>query len=167
MLTIELSGIEVALAKFIAGLRNGPKERRGAHTPIRDGSKSALDMHIMGFLAELAVAKHLNLYPDFRQLPYGDGHSGDLHFNGKAIEVKCRERVGWDFALYSTNPSEFGADLGVLVYRLSESAMGIAGFISRADFLKRATTKNYGYGPRLAVGPDELRPIGELVEGMQ
>ena len=40
--------------------------------------------------------------------------------------------------------------------------MSVNGWMSRAEFEKRATPKDFGYGPRLVVSQQDLRPIESL-----
>lgn len=157
---IVLTENEMQFANDLAHKRNDPKEMAGVKTKYLS-RKSTLDQHLCGTRSELAVAKLLGLKMDATFSLSGDGGHSDLVMpSGKTVQVKYRERVGWDYAIGSDNPKDFKDDYGVLVYPdKTPNSFIIAGVITREEFEEKATVTNYGYGPRLRVGPESLHPI--------
>jgi hypothetical protein len=120
---------------------------------------SDLDVHRMGLAAEYAVSKWLHIPVDISITERGDAGSDLRLADGRTVQVKYRNRRGGDFALYSTNPAEFKADLGVLCWPAQEG-IEIVGTITRERFLQVAHTVNYGYGARLAARAEDFVPAG-------
>ena len=142
------------------------KEARQVTSKIFDPSKSDLQIHLEGMRAEFAAAKLLGASLNWELLIGGDNNRGDLTLSdGRSVSVKFRKKRGWDFALYSANPDEFKEDIGVLVYPSDTHyrALDVFGWITREDFLKNSTVRNYKYGDRLIVGPTLMSPILRLI----
>lgn len=154
-LLITLTDHQLSLASAIAANRNNPKEQHGVHSKKIDASKSELDAHLMGVKAEIAVASYYgSCVSYFAQLTGDDGV--DVKVNGFDVEIKCRGRVGYDFALLSDDPYDFTADIGILVYRISDDVFRIQGTISRYMFIRTYKVRDYGYGSRAYVSADQL-----------
>jgi len=161
---IELSPEERA---GIAWLARGRHElKRGLPRGVWGGWTS-LETHTMGLTGEYAVAKALGIGVDISLSRRGDGHTWDLVLRDwRTIEVKYRAQRGWDFALWTDQIEEFVADVGVLCWPgVREDTVEIVGCISRQRFGKIATITDYGKGHRLAVGPEEMVPLGYMFGG--
>lgn len=128
--------------------------------------KSDLQIHLEGVTGEYVVSKSLCLPYDPRPLPGGDKGQPDLVLpSGRTVQIKYREKKGWDFALNGVNPEDFKADLGVLVYP-DDLGAEVVGWITREDFERGARIENYlgkPGGERLACGPDAFRQYEELL----
>lgn len=143
--------------KFINGIRSR-KFSRG---------KSELEVQYVGIVAELAVAGVLGI-PYNPPLLLGGDDFDLVDKSGRTIEVKFRNHPKGDFALSNAKPESFQADLGVLVVPLypeigDNALLHLVGWITREEFLDRCDRVNYGYGDRLAVERDALRPMGSLI----
>ena len=130
--------------------------------------KSSMDVHFEGIRAEYAVAKAFLLPYDPRNSPHGDGNKPDLTLpDGTTVQVKFRDKVGFDLALNSNNPAELTAQVIVLCYPASPAPLNddieIVGYLTREEFLRLAVERDYGYGPRLAVSPGQLEPFEVLL----
>lgn len=151
------------MALGMAHWRNDPKEALGVPSSMRC-KKLPLQAHYEGALGEVAAGKYLGLPPNMEISLRGDGKKGDLIFhNGETIQVKARKEIGWDFALNTTNPHEFKDDFGILAYPSNGSVL-LAGYITRAEFLRVSYVTNYSYGNRLVAPREAFSPIGELLE---
>lgn len=158
-----LTDNELAFCRIVSELRNAPKEAAHVASKKLLAGRSEAETHLMGLCAEYVVASYCRVLPDVRSILSGDKGMPDLYVNGYSIEVKCRAREGYDFALMSAHPEDFKADVGVLVYRLSDTHYRIWGAMSRARFLQVATVQDYGHGPRLAADPKWFLDIDKLV----
>lgn len=153
---IQLDDNELYFCRIVAAMRNNPKE--DAHVASKKilSGRSEYDTHFIGMCAEFAVAKYYNTLPSLVPCLSGDGNAPDITINGYKCQIKCRDKVGWDFALMSDRVADFQADCGILVYRLSERLYRIQGVISKAKFQKVAQVRDYSYGARLAATPEEF-----------
>ena len=158
---IPITEAEMRGIRLLAQGRYNPKIERGMGD--LDMGNDGLDAHVQGLLGEYAVAKALNITLDLSLTLHGDDKR-DLHLSdGRGIEVKYRNKRGYDFALRSTDPAEFVAEIGVLVWP-AEGGAEIVGCISRQKFLKVAKVADYGYGKRLVAGPEHFTPLEIALE---
>lgn len=168
---VTLSESDVRRITFLAWQRNRKKSRVGVRTRRFAKGHDDLSIHILGMMAELAVARFLGIPydPEFRLR--GEGNAPDLidPVLG-SIQVKYRDRRGWDLALTGNDPRELSADLAILVWPAPEEAQPadggeafeIVGYVTPERFEQRATTRNYGYGERLVLDPEHLDPIAQI-----
>jgi len=151
------------MALGMAHWRNDPKEALGVRSTW-ECKKPHIQSHYEGALGEVAAGKYLGLPPNMGISLRGDGKKGDLIFpNGETIQVKARHTLGWDFALNTTDPHEFKDDFGILAYPSNRSIL-LAGYITRAEFLRVAYVTNYTYGYRLVAPMEAFSPIEELLQ---
>lgn len=160
---VHLTDNELAFCQIVAQIRNAPKEAAGVASKKMLATRSEADTHLMGICAEYAVASYCDVLPDVRSILQGDKGMPDLYVNGYSVEVKCRDRQGYDFALMTDNPADFKAEMGVLVYKLSDAHFRIWGVISRKKFLEVAEVKDYGYGRRLVAASFWFSSIDKLL----
>lgn len=167
---ITFSEAERALLWRLARLRHEPKARRGIR-PLdwrpRDG-RSVLVKHYDGLRGEYAVAKYTGAELDTRISLSGNGRRHNLVLpDGRRVDVRYRNRRGWDFGLRGLDLRDFGGDIGVLVWPAPEAgpdAVELAGWCTREDFLLHCHLTQYGpHGPRLALAPIWLRPMATLM----
>jgi len=158
---IPITDPEMRAIRLLAKGRCEPKERR--HVPGHTFNKGALEAHIEGMKAEYAVAKALNILPDIALYLHGDDKCDLRLTDGRTLQVKYRDRRGWDYALTTDDPAEFVADIGVLCWPIKDG-VDIVGCISRDKFLKVAQVVDYGHGKRLAASPKHFTPI-EVIFG--
>jgi hypothetical protein len=145
-----------------------PRARSSRFTSRKDD----LSIHFDGIKGEYAVTKLFLLPFDPKPLPGGDKGAPDLILpDGTSVSVKFREKPEYDYALSTDNPDEFNSDVGILTARAHPELMNddvmVVGWITRDEFLERATIQNYTQrdnGNRLAVSPADMRSIRELME---
>lgn len=159
---------EVALVASIAAERQRIKDSAGVVDRRISAKKSSVQVHTEGLLAELAVAKVLGVSASLDATIAGDGRFGDLKIpDGRTISVKFTGQIGGDFALRSTRVGEFADDLGVLVFQAADTPAAegliVHGYCTRADFEAQNVVTDYGHGARLALMPEDMKPIEELM----
>ena len=113
----------------------------------------------MGVESEMAVCELYGVPVDAHASLRGDA-GYDLEIAGLKVEVKCRRRPGYSFAMMDSLPMR--ADAGVLVYE-NDGEYLIHGVISREKFGRVADRVDYGYGDRLAAGPEYFSHWSSLV----
>ena len=163
---------DLARALVCAWERNELKVHAGVQTKKFLKDRDDLTTHVIGILAEMAVAESLGASIEMDARLTGDDHEADHRLpSGERIQTKYRLRRGWDFALSGDSLDEFKADYGVLVWPEMtqrtgphDLSMEIVGYVSRAEFQRLAVTKDYGYGPRLVIEAQHFRPIHELTK---
>lgn len=131
--------------------------------------KSSTQIHFEGLLAEMAVAQVLGRTANLSTSVAGDGGYGDLELpDGRTISVKYSGLHGGDLALRSDRIDELKDDLAVLCWALDPKdlaqGMIIAGWTDRESFARDAVIHDYGYGKRLIVPFEDLKPVAQLVE---
>jgi hypothetical protein len=176
----------------LACQRDDPKVRFNQHSAWRTSmdaksKPTSLYNHLVGLLGEYATGQLLGGADVDRRVwaDHGDRDEADISLvvgGGTTVQVKTRTRWGWDFALSDTDPAEFRADLGVLVYPSCGSislamrqgdldalagaadagllGLDVYGYITRLRFLAVATVHSgYGYGKRLVAGYHHFTPF--------
>lgn len=159
---VELNDDDMAAISAIAHGRNSAKEAAGVRSKKFDASKGEEEAHLIGVMGEYAVAKYLGLNIDRVVTLHGDGGRDLTALDCLSIEVKTRNRRGFDFAMNSARTSDIKWDVGVLAYKTGSNVIEIAGWISKVSFLSRCTVENYGYGDRLKVGPEQLFALDDF-----
>ncbi len=162
-----LDAYEVRWMRELAARRNGIKTQHHIRTKKYLNERGDTETHFLGCCAELAVARLLDLQIDESISPRGNQRGYDLITrDGVTIDVRYRNHRDWDFALKSDRASEFKADLAVLVLPAPvpdpPHSFQASGWITRDDFLQRASLKDYGYGPRLMVSKHALHPMASI-----
>jgi hypothetical protein len=156
---VKLTLQQRSLARAIASLRNDPKVAAGVRSRKLSGTRGELQTHIMGVESEMAVCELYGVPVDAHASLRGDA-GYDLEIVGKKVEVKCRRRPGYSFAMMGMQPMT--ADAGVLVYE-DDGDYLVHGVITRDEFIRSSRPVDYGYGPRLAVEPKEFSHWSSLV----
>ena len=102
---VVLSSTECLIAKFVGNQRN----RLSLRTKInmrRDIDQEDEEMNIQAVGAEMAVAKHLNVYPEFSPSE-GKLPDFDMVWNGKKVDVKRNHLWDGDLLIPKLNPERF------------------------------------------------------------
>jgi hypothetical protein len=131
-------------------------EMQGFPPRLENERQSRVDANIYGFKAEFAVARVLGTdLPTVNVLTDG---GVDLWFDDVSIDVKFTNRDGGP--LIFDNMEKFKADCAVLVSKTDDpSSMRIWGAIGKKLFHAHAKTHDFGYGERLVMEANELKPI--------
>lgn len=157
---------DIAHAETLAVARNGCKEHGVNHKLKAD--RTDQETHTIGAIGELAVAKLLGGTLDETARPGGDDGRPDVLLpDGKGVNVKTRIRKGYDFLL-DPGQQELGADYGVLCWLVGgKLTVEVAGWCTNTDLKRHGKPKDFGYGVRLALDADLLRPITGLIAHYQ
>ena len=147
---VQLTAEEVAHIQRLARERNEFKESHGIKAKRFDSTRTNYDIHVIGFGAELAVAKVYGvteqLAKNVNRLGTDDGY--DLIINGFKCEVKCRAKHHLDFILPNPNIEAFKADLGILVYLHENYLFEIYGVIGKKKLKRLGFVKEFEWGKR-------------------
>lgn len=157
--TVWFSPEEMARFEHLAEGRFLPKRAAGidrGFIPPQDGVANDL----LGIMGEAAVGDLLGTGFDETISLSGDGGVVDLEKDGITVQVKTT----W----YSTgrllfnHAVHFQADLAVLVIKVADTAVRIAGWIPREEFLAICESADFNYGRRAYVEQSDLYPPHSL-----
>ena len=160
MIKVILYAEDIAKAYAIANLRWNGKENFGS-TRNYGKSKTSERVHQIGALGEVAVAKYYNLDIDILPRIQGDNGS-DFLCHGKHFDVQTTSYNPPHLKYDVKHP--FRADIAILVRRITEDSYEIAGWITSEKFEELNTTRDYGYGLRKFVTPNDLMLPEKLSE---
>ena len=134
-------------------------KRQGFPPRLENKNQTREEANALGFKAEFAVARLLGTnLPTVNVVTDG---GVDLWFDDVSIDVKFTNNA--KNGLIFDNPEKFKARVAVLVAPTDEpDVMSIEGWIGRPEFIRIATTKNFGYGSRLVVQSYSLLGIETL-----
>ena len=158
---IDLDAFDVVFCALVAERRNVVKAPHGT-VNLRKCSRSDFEVHLLGVMGELAVARWLGVEVDTSVSASGDDKVSDLVHNGVRIQVKTRTVQEKPIYLFFNQREQFRADVAVLALVLGPARVQVAGWIRRQDFLDQATAADFGYGPRVVVTMDKLNPSSEM-----
>ena len=131
-------------------------EMQGFPPRLDNEQQSRVEANIYGFKAEFAVARVLGVNPPTVNVLTDGGI--DLWFDNISIDVKFTNRDGGP--LIFDNQEKFKADCAVLVSKTDDPvAMRIWGAMGKKAFFAHAKTHDFGYGERLVMEANDLRPI--------
>ncbi len=120
----------------------------------------------MGLLGELAVARVLALQIDTEARLCGDD-GADLRLpDGRSVQVKYRQRRGWDYGLAGTDLGEL-ADVNVLVWPVDQGwppeSVEVVGYLCREEFCaENVYVLDRRHGRRLWAKHKAFHPIEDL-----
>lgn len=147
---------------MVAHSRNVVKEVHKVKNQRYDKNQSDFSMHLHGIMGEYAVAKLLNIKIDKNISLSGDDKISDLIKNKKRIQVKTTLRD--NKVLFFNSKVLFRADLAILASIRSATDVFLEGWISREEFLNKATTFNFGYGERWGISSEKLNSIDKITQ---
>jgi hypothetical protein len=120
------------------------------------GRQSNYETDLDGFGAELAVAKYLNIYPDFTIEPRNGGIDLTLK-SGCTIDVKqTRYNNGKLIATMKKEKDKNVADIFVLVTGIFP-AYDIVGWCKKNELINQNNVIDLGYGNTYGLNQDKLR----------
>ena len=138
-------------------------EMQGFPPRLENKRQSRVDANILGFKAEFAIARLFQIDPPTVNVLTDGGV--DLWFDDISIDVKTTNKEYGP--LVFDNSDKFQAEIAVLVGQTKhENTLRVNGWMDRASFLSNSTPHDYGYGPRIKMEIDELRPIEQLWKGL-
>jgi len=161
-----LNDSEFALAKRIATERyENNRDEDIENQKIGPQSDYATDLN--GMVAELAVAKELNVFPDLK-IETGAGGT-DMRYKYMTLDVKGTEYEDGKLLAPTWKQHKPHADVFVLVTidwlgdkYLASPELKIRGWEEAEEFFQSKHVINLGYGPTFGIEQEDLRPITEL-----
>jgi len=131
-------------------------EMQGFAPRLENEKQSRTDANILGFKAEFAVARLLDIETPVVNVLTDGGV--DLWFDNVSIDVKVTNRI--DGPLVFDSMKKFQSDVAVLVGATDEAdVLKINGCMSRKEFEWKAYRKDFGYGERDVLDIKDLYPI--------
>jgi hypothetical protein len=165
---IQLTESELTLADRIARERHNSNRDAGV-TDQKIGPQSDYKTDQNGIIGELAVAKRLNVYPDFAIEPSSGGI--DLEYEGTTIDVKATEYTGGKLLAPIWKQHKDYADVFALVTIdwPNRDVDGTAPHVEivgavRADVLfQDENVINLGHGPTFGMEQSELSSLTDAL----
>jgi len=138
-------------------------EMQGFPPRLENDKQSRVEANIYGFKAEFAVARLLGLDPPVVNVLTDGGV--DLWFDDVSIDVKLTNRENGPLVFDSID--KFQADCAVLVAKTSHPAkMQVLGFVTKKLFELQSYSHDFGYGQRLVMNAESMKPIEKLWKKM-
>lgn len=156
---VSFSKSERSYAMLLAHRRNDPKVAQKVPNYRYDKKHKDLQIHYMGILSEMAVAKLLKVDLNTETDLAGD-QGYDLKWGILKIDVKYCFHPHGRLAVMPDKP--LLADIYILVVG-DEEKMKIVGWAKKDDFSTIAKVKDFGYGPRLAIEQNDLRDLTQIL----
>jgi hypothetical protein len=163
---IELTEDEIMDSlRFVHRVRENKKQYEVTDKKF-DKNNSSYSVNLMGRLGEVACGKVLGLQVDETITPSGDNGHDLITAMGKNIQVKTSTLS----QLIFNAPELFVSDVAVLVRFYGDkqlphvdSKFEVLGWITRESFLANHYLHDYGYGTRLVMDANQLKPMEELI----
>ena len=123
---------------------------------LENEKQSRVEANIMGYKAEIAVARLLDI--DLPVINVMTDGGVDLWFDDIAIDVKFTNKE-FGPLIFDSMP-KFKADVAVLVGATEDPAVvRINGAYTRKDFGRHAYVKDFGHGEKLTMKVEDIEPI--------
>lgn len=149
---------DLALIRYTAGKRQASKDRCGiVDGKLRDDAGS--DVHLIGFAAELALARFLGVQPDLTIGPRG--HRGkSVRYGQKSLNTHYNSRDHGDLRYFPDKVPD--VDALVLVIGALPT-LRLVGWVSRAEFDRTCIVQSLpGMGERWLFAQRMLAPMNTL-----
>ena len=147
---ITLRPDEIALSHLI-GRNRSLIARASGVVDAKMGDQDGAEADVMGFLAEYAVAKAINVFPDVGLSPRSgsaDGRYLGLNYDVKATKYKS----GRLLCTMKDNP-----DVEVYILTIVDVPhVTIAGYATKAMLCRKENIKNLGHGNGYSLDQDQL-----------
>lgn len=164
--TINLTEEEVIIADNVGGARDRFDKKMGIPEKIVQVKRPTVQNTILGYGAELAVAKYLNLFPDLSFIPTDEPFKGyDLIWYGLRVDVKWGD-MNYDSFYIPEHAKECDHYIfvtgGPQKYR-------IMGWMSAEDAKPDKKADNTYWNTNVpkacwVIPKDDLLPIGEFID---
>jgi hypothetical protein len=150
---ITLTDEEVRIAGWIGHRRTEVARLNGIHRyQTRGNGRTAEEIDVDGFGAELAFCKLVNVYPDLSPQPKSGG--ADCLVVGSFVDVKSRRQPFSDLLVVARPGKQTGIDWYALMI-VNWPEFRFAGAIPTLDLVKQPVV-DLGYGPTYAVPQTKL-----------
>ena len=154
----EISGEEFVRVAQIALEHHNNKVKLGAKDLKHNEKLTGYELHLIGLLGELAVAKATGGKVQTKLLAGSDG-GVDMVIDGEPVQIKTFRYTGRDRWFYVDDMSRFTCQTCYCCRYHSPCKVEVVGKIDRDVFKSLAIWRNLGYGERLCVPESALRPL--------
>lgn len=151
MIEVQLTDAELLMCKMLGGMRSIVGRTAGV-VDRKMGNQSGLSIDEDGMMAEYAMCKHFNIFPDMAPSPRSG--SCDCIYNGKRIDVKStRVESGRLLATLKDNPDVDIYVLGII----DGTKVKFPGFALKSDLCREENIIDLGHGKGYALTQEQLR----------
>lgn len=153
---IDLTGHELEKCDILAKMRNTKKEN--VKSRRIDQNRSDYDIHFMGLLGEMAVAKYLGIGVDVNHNINGGDKGNDFIYQGKKVDVKYTDEIDNPLLVFN-NLYRFKSTFAILtrpVEKHCRHRVLIEGWTDKHHFRELAFKKDFGYGNRCCLERQNL-----------
>lgn len=158
--TYQFSDEDLDLARNLARLRNGNKERNGVRSRKKDDSQGEEEIHKVGLMGEIAAARVLDTRVNQSIDKSGDD-GFDVEIGPLTAEIKTRQGEEKDYAMYDAS-SDIEADIGILCWITEKNAVDVVGWITKSEWKLLAEGLRFGRTIRRGVAWENMRDIATL-----
>jgi hypothetical protein len=161
--TVSSERVEETL-EFVKAMREA-KQANNVTDRMFDRNNTSEGINIIGHLGEQAVGQALGFPVDTTVMIGGDDGS-DMKVGDTTIQVKTSQLK----SLIFNAKWLFKSDIAIMVQYIGadktkseeDPRFILWGYIDKETFLAKHYKKNYGYGERLVMDVDQLKPIEDL-----
>jgi len=125
--------------------------------------RGEFELQYLGSMGEFALHKEYDV-PLNMDVHVGGDDGIDIVINGWPCHVKTIAFTGPNPHYLMDNMECFTAPVGICCQALSPTKVKILGCIHRKEFAKKSETRDFGYGPRLSLPVESLKPIQVLFD---
>lgn len=163
---VTLSDEDLHMINDITDQRMAMKARYRVRSEKYDAKYDDRTILFTGTVGEVGFARAIGVEPDWSVLIGGDDGSDLMH--GKyRMQVKTPHGEVTKDWFYVNDMDHFRADIGVLCNLANERTVVVRGAIPRDQFIKKAQTKNWGYGERIGVPAAQLFSCVPVIRAIQ
>lgn len=160
MTAYEFTKEDLDFASSLARLRNENKKRHNVQSRKKDDSQGEEEIHRVGLMGEIAVARILDTRVN--QTIDKSGDDGfDVEIGPLTAEIKTRKGEKKDYAMYDAS-SDIEADVGILCWVVDSKRVKVVGWVTKAEWKILAQGLRFGRSIRRGVKWEEMRDMGEL-----
>jgi hypothetical protein len=161
--TVSPERVEETL-EFVKAMREA-KQAHNVTDRMFDKNNTSEGINVIGHLGEQAVGQALGFPVDTTVLIGGDDGS-DMKVGNSTIQIKTSQLK----SLIFNAKWLFKSDIAIMVQYIGadktkseeDPRFILWGYIDKETFLAKHYKKNYGYGERLVMDVDQLKPIEDL-----
>lgn len=158
-LIVTLDPGEMAVAQMVATLRRAVNQAAAIADRRRD-PRDPMVSEMLGATAEIAFAKHFNVWPDLSVTPRRGGH--DAILNGRTWDIKA---VGNPEHRLLASPEKSLADADRYALAVVTGAeVELVGWAPAERLLDPSTVMDLGHGPVHVLGRDRLESFPETAQ---
>ena len=155
---VKLSEAELSDCFQAANARNQFNKASGKKNGKIDKNRTDQEIEYFGCMTELAVAKLFEV--DSRLYALGTDGGIDFWLGNISIDIKASFYL--NSGLTFTSLKHFRSKVAVLAEYNDETSVKVKGWASKALFERKHVKRNFGYGERCFLQPDDLLPIEKL-----